>query len=93
MVLFKCLYYSQGSGQLGRGDLATQNSNLPQIVAGPLKETYGVASVAAGGNTSWVTVEPSVRRDMRAAAPALLTLDTELLEKVRSALDCQLVAD
>ena len=76
--------YTQGSGQLGRGDLATQNSNLPQIVAGPLKETYGVASVAAGGNTSWVTVEPSVRRDMRAAAPALLTLDTELLEKVRS---------
>ena len=70
-----------GSGQLGRGDI-TCNTNLPQIVVG--LEGRAVASVAAGGNTSWVTVGGSVYRDMREAGPGLATLDATLLARVET---------
>ena len=68
-----------GSGQLGRGEL-TQNSTLPQIVPG--LEAATITSVAAGGNTSWVTHGNSVTRDLRSSPPAILLLNQELLDNV-----------
>ena len=68
-----------GSGQLGRGDI-TSNSNLPNIV--PSLECRVLGSVAAGGNTSWVTVMGSVHRDMGEMREGLATLDTGLLARV-----------
>ena len=67
-----------GSGQLGREIM--QNSSLPQIVCG--LEGLEVVSVAAGGNSSWCSVPPSLPRDMRTVGPALATLNTHILTGV-----------
>lgn len=68
-----------GYGQLGRGEMMA-NSNLPVMVSCP--DNINIKSVAAGGNTSWVTVGDSVNRDMKNSAPALLSLNQDILNKV-----------